>query len=44
MELISGQLSGNNTVALYTCFGITLLIRLGCMKLDIHLKKVGKAS
>lgn len=42
--MISGQLSGNNTVALYTCFGITLLIRLGCMKLDIHLKKVGKAS
>jgi uncharacterized membrane protein YeiH len=42
--IIAGQLSGNNTVALYCCFGITLIIRLGCMKMDIHLKKVKKTS
>jgi uncharacterized membrane protein YeiH len=40
--IIIGELSGNNTVALYSCFGITLLIRLGCMKKDVHLKKVKK--
>lgn len=32
---------GNN-IALYTAFLITLLIRLFCMKKDIHLKKVSK--
>ncbi len=42
--IIIGELSGNNTVALYSCFGITLLIRLGCMKKDVHLKKVEKTS
>lgn len=40
--IIIGELSGNNTIALYSCFGITLLIRLGCMKKDVHLKKVNK--
>lgn len=40
--IIIRELSGNNTVALYSCFGITLIIRLGCMKKDIHLKKVEK--
>jgi uncharacterized membrane protein YeiH len=40
--IIIGEFSGNNTVALYSCFGITLTIRLGCMKKDIHLKKVRK--
>lgn len=42
--IIIGELSGNNTVALYSCFGITLLIRLGCMKKDVHLKKVDRAG
>lgn len=42
--IIVFDLSGNNTVALYSCFGITLLIRLGCMKNDVHLKKVNKTS
>ena len=42
--IIIGELSGNNTVALYFCFGITLMIRLGCIKKDIHLKKVEKES
>ena len=36
------RLSDSNMAALYSCFGITLLIRLGCMKKDVHLKKVGK--
>lgn len=40
--IIIGEFSGNNTIALYSCFGITLTIRLGCMKKDIHLKKVRK--
>lgn len=40
--IIIRELSGNNTIALYSCFGITLIIRLGCMKKDIHLKKVEK--
>lgn len=40
--IIIGELSGNNTVALYSCFGITLIIRLACMKKDVHLKKVEK--
>jgi uncharacterized membrane protein YeiH len=40
--IIIKELSGNNTVALYSCFGITLAIRLGCMKKDVHLKKVEK--
>ena len=40
--IIIGEFSGNNTIALYSCFGITLIIRLGCMKKDIHLKKVEK--
>lgn len=40
--IINRELSGNNTVALYSCFAITLMIRLGCMKKDIHLKKVKK--
>ena len=40
--IIIGEFSGNNTVALYSCFGITLMIRFGCMKNDIHLKKVKK--
>ena len=40
--MIIDPLTGNNMIALYACFGITLLIRLGCMKKDIHLKKVGK--
>lgn len=40
--IIIRELSGNNIVALYSCFGITLIIRLGCMKKDIHLKKVKK--
>ncbi|WP_027399726.1 trimeric intracellular cation channel family protein [Anaerovorax odorimutans] len=31
-----------NTIALYSCFGITLIIRLICIKKDIHLKKVSK--
>ncbi len=38
--IISGQLSGNNMIALYTCFGATLFIRLSCMKMNIHLSKV----
>ena len=42
--IIIGELSGNNTVALYSCFGITLLIRLGCMKKDVQLGKVERAS
>lgn len=42
--IIIGALSGNNTVALYSCFGITLLIRLGCMKKDVHLKKVDRTG
>ena len=33
-----------NEVALYVCFAITLLIRLFCMKKDIHLKKVEKVE
>jgi uncharacterized membrane protein YeiH len=40
--IIIGDFSGNNTLALYACFGITLIIRLGCMKKDVHLKKVEK--
>lgn len=31
-----------NTMALYSCFGLTLLVRLVCMKKDIHLKKISK--
>lgn len=31
---------GNTTVALYTCFFITLAIRLCSMKFNLHLKKV----
>lgn len=42
--IIIGKLWGNNTVALYSCFGITLLVRLACMKKDVHLKKVEKTS
>jgi uncharacterized membrane protein YeiH len=42
--IIIERFSGNNTVALYSCFGITLIIRLGCMKKDVHLKKVKKDS
>lgn len=42
--IIIGELSGNNTVALYSCFGITLAIRLACMKKDVHLKKVDKGD
>jgi uncharacterized membrane protein YeiH len=38
------ELTGNNTVALYSCFMITLVIRLVCMKKDIHLKKVEKKN
>lgn len=40
--IIIDRLLGNNTVALYSCFGITLIIRLACMKKDVHLKKVEK--
>jgi len=36
------KFSGYDTIALYSCFGITLITRLGCMKKDIHLKKVKK--
>ena len=42
--IIIERFSGNNTVALYSCFGVTLLIRLTCMKKDVHLKKVEKDS
>lgn len=42
--IIAGQFSGNTTVALYACFGITLFVRLSCMKMDIHLKKVEKSG
>lgn len=42
--IIIREVSGNNTVALYSCFLITLMIRLGCMKKDVHLKKVEKES
>lgn len=40
--LIIWRVSENNMIALYSCFGITLFIRLVCMKKDIHLKKVKK--
>lgn len=39
--IVMYQVVGNEA-ALYTCFAITLLIRLICMKKDIHLKKVLK--
>lgn len=42
--ILIDRISGNNTVALYSCFAITLLIRLACMKKDVHLKKVEKTS
>jgi len=42
--IMIGELTGNNTVALYSCFVITLVIRLVCMKKDVHLKKVAKGS
>lgn len=42
--IIIDRLLGNNTVALYSCFGFTLIIRLICMKKDVHLKKVEKDS
>lgn len=31
-----------DTIALYTCFAITLAIRLFCIKKNLHLKKVAK--
>ena len=40
--IIIMRLAGNNTIALYSCFVITLVLRLICMKKDVHLKKVGK--
>ena len=40
--ILIGKFSGNHIVALYACFGITLIIRLVCMKKDVHLKKVKK--
>lgn len=42
--IIIDGFSGNNTIALYSCFGITLIIRLACMKKDVHLKRVEKDS
>jgi len=42
--IIIGELSGNNTIALHSCFGITLVIRLACIWEEIHLKKVEKES
>lgn len=42
--LIIDQLTGNNTIALYVCFAVTLMIRLICIKKDVHLKKVSKVS
>ncbi|PUU87095.1 MAG: hypothetical protein CI947_2323, partial [Halanaerobium sp.] len=33
-----------NKAALYTAFAVTFLIRLFCMKKDIHLKKVSKEA
>lgn len=32
----------DNYIALYSCFAITLIVRLFCIKKDIHLKKVMK--
>ncbi|MDD3169274.1 MAG: trimeric intracellular cation channel family protein [Eubacteriales bacterium] len=40
--IIIGEFSGNTTIALYACFGVTLLLRLGCMRKDIHLRKVNR--
>lgn len=40
--IIIARFSGNNTLALYSCFGVTLFIRLICMKKDVHLKRVEK--
>jgi len=34
----------SNKAALYTAFAVTFLIRLFCMKKDIHLKKVSKEA
>jgi uncharacterized membrane protein YeiH len=42
--IIIDRFLGNNTIALYSCFSITLIIRLACMKKDVHLKKVEKES
>jgi uncharacterized membrane protein YeiH len=41
--IITYQTVGNNA-ALYTSFAVTFLIRLFCMKKDIHLKKVSKRA
>ncbi|RCW52382.1 trimeric intracellular cation channel family protein [Halanaerobium sp. ST460_2HS_T2] len=41
--VITYQVFGTGA-ALYTAFVVTLLIRLFCMKKDIHLKKVSKAA
>lgn len=40
--IIIDRYSGNHTIALYSCFAITLGIRLVCMKKDVHLKTVDK--
>jgi uncharacterized membrane protein YeiH len=42
--IIIYRFAGNNTIALYCCFGITLIIRLACMKKDVHLKKVNRQN
>lgn len=41
--IITYQIFGNKA-ALYTAFAVTFLIRLFCMKKDIHLKKVSKGA
>lgn len=38
--IIIVEFSGKNMVAMYSCFVITLITRLSCMKIDVNLKKV----